>query len=161
MGEEKPFPHPLSGFDDLAALDFHGDLGERRRGRARYYRAAVGRVEDRAVARAGELAALVGYRASLVRADRRVRHEVTAVQVDQNGGICFGTERDGATGRNLGRARDSRPARFGIAAGGFLFAAARLSTIVVVAAGLSAARTSATLVTARPGIAAGRRGGGL
>jgi len=112
------------------------------------------------VARAGELAALVGYRASLVRADRRVRHEVTAVQVDQNGGIRFGTESDGAPWRNLGRTPDSRPARFGIAAGGFLFAA-RLSTIVVVAAGLSAARTSATFVTARPGIAAGRRGGSL
>jgi hypothetical protein len=107
---------PFSGFEYLAALDFHGDLGEWRRGRARDYRAAIGGVEDRAVARAGDLAALVGYVATLMGADRRVRHEVTAVQVDQEGRVSLGTELDGASWRNLGGARDSRPARFGIAA---------------------------------------------
>ena len=106
---------PISCADDLAALDFHGDLGQRARGRACNHLRAFGRVEDRAVAGAGELAVLVGNLAALVRADRRVRHEVAVMQVDQDRRVSRVLEGDGATRRDVGLGGDSRLVRIGLA----------------------------------------------
>src|SRR5215211_3814481 len=142
---EGNLPKPLSSLEDLAALDLHRDLGERARGRACDYLGASGRVEDRAVARARELATPVGHPAALVGADRRVRHEVPALQVDQDGGIARIPELEGAPRRNLGLARDSRLARLGTAAGRGLRAATG-----VPASGVPASGTSAAAVVAAP-----------
>src|SRR5215210_3822889 len=106
----------LSGLDYLAAFDLYGDLWKWAWGRSCYDLGAVGRVEDRAVARAGKLAALVGYRAALVRAYRRVSHKVAVLQVDQNRRVSRVLERDGAARCDLGLARDGSPPSLGLAA---------------------------------------------
>src|SRR5215211_468680 len=151
---EGNLPKPLSSLEDLAALDLHRDLGERARGRACDYLGASGRVEDRAVARARELATPVGHPAALVGADRRVRYEVPALQVDQDGGIARIPELEGAPRRNLGLARDSRLARLATAAGRGLRAATGVPASGVPASGTSAAaEVPATRVSSSAGAA--------
>src|SRR5215218_9942731 len=77
-------------------------------------------------------------------ADRRVRHEVPALQVDQDSGISRVLELVGAPGRNLGLTRDSRTARLGIAAGRCL----RAATGAPSAVGAATAGVPATGVSA-------------
>ncbi len=91
-------------------------------GGAVHHRAAVCRVEDRAVAGAGEVAVAVAHRALTMRADRRVRYEVAAVQVYQHRRLptFFVGELEGRPLRHVRLLGDGRPAldlRHGLAAG--------------------------------------------
>src|SRR5215211_239706 len=60
------------------------------------------RVEDRAVAGTGEFVVLVGHRAALVRADRRVGDEVPALEVNEHGRTPRVLELHGIPCRYLG-----------------------------------------------------------
>jgi hypothetical protein len=106
----------ILGPDDVAALDFHRDLGQRPHCRVCNYHGTIGWIEDLAPARAGELAAFGSHFAGLVGADRRIRNEFPVFQVDQDSGIPRILERERTPGRNLGLARDSRPVRLGTTA---------------------------------------------
>src|SRR5215212_941493 len=152
--------------NDLVVLDLHRDLGQRPWGRARDYLGTSGGVKDRAVARAGEVAALVGNCAALVCADRRVRHEVPVLQVDQDSGIPRVLERKGTPGRNHGRVRNNRPAWLCTASRRCLRVtigapAAGVTTAVVAAARVPTARLStARTSTAGASSAGDQRGTG-
>jgi hypothetical protein len=74
-------PEVLLGTKHLSAADLDRDVVQRLRSGTGHYLGSVGGIVDGAVAWAGELAILlVGDRATPVLADRRVGHELSALQ---------------------------------------------------------------------------------
>jgi hypothetical protein len=79
-------PEVLLGTKHLSAADLDRDVVQQLRRGTGHYLGSVGGIVDGAVAWAGELAILVGDRATPVLADRRVGHELSALQVYQHAG---------------------------------------------------------------------------
>src|SRR5215217_2598153 len=97
--------------EDLRAPDLDRYLRQGLGRRAVHDRPAVRRVEDRAVAGAGEVAVVVAHGALTVRADRRVRREVAALKVYQDRllrGLFVG-KLDCRALRHIGLLGDGRP----------------------------------------------------
>src|SRR5918997_385179 len=138
------------GAEDLAVLHPDRYLRQRGLGRTRDDLGAVGGIEDRAVARAGELGVLVGDGAAGVGADRRVGDELPAVEVDEHGVPAAVLELHGAARGHVGLRRDGLPA----GAGGGLIRPARGRGRGVLPDGGAVTRTAAR-ATART-FAAGR-----
>lgn len=91
----------LSGAEDFPLAYFDGYLWQGLLCRRVDY-LAVGRVEDGAVTRAGELSSPVGDRAALVGTDRREGGKVPTVEVNQQSRLPRILELYGRSRRNVG-----------------------------------------------------------
>jgi hypothetical protein len=79
----RPRSDRLSRFEPLSVSLRQGGLGGTVENRSPF-----GRIEDRAVAGAGELSVLVGHRAALVRAHGRVVHELAVLKAEPGGTLA-------------------------------------------------------------------------